>query len=117
MTENDDNSYLYRGMIIGFDGNIPVICSARDVGNVSAGYMAGRHAIPWNLARVFFDRLETKQKGTPSMEGPTSQSAQYLGWIWGMEEISGNPSAIFLRSVKFINGLVTHFPKLVKIFF
>lgn len=47
MTELDDNSYLYRGMIIGFDENIPVICLARDVGNDGAGYV-GRHALPGN---------------------------------------------------------------------
>lgn len=113
MTKDDDNTYLYRGMIIRFDGNIPIIGSARDVGNVGAGYMAGRHAIPWKVARVAFDRLETRQRGSSSIEGPTTQSAQYIGWQWGMEEYSGNPSAIFLRAIKFIDGVGKHWYKLV----
>lgn len=66
------------------------VASARDIGNFSAGYMAGKHGFGWGSSRFAFDALETKQaKGTWNTvlyypfnrvrEGQPTQQAQRAG--------------------------------------
>ena len=50
------SQYHYRGM--SFQGKV---ASARDIGNYSAGYVAGKHGFGWTSSRFAFDALETKQ--------------------------------------------------------
>lgn len=35
------------------------IASARDIGNLGAGYIAGKKGMPWGLARAGFDALQS----------------------------------------------------------
>ena len=74
----------YRGMPLGKNnkGNM-IYSSARDIGNIAAGYVAGVHAVPWKMARKEFDKLESTQKGFSSVEGISSQNAQRVGWEIG----------------------------------
>jgi hypothetical protein len=77
-----------RGMPYGGDG---IYASARDIGNIAAGYVAGVNGIPWVLARSAFDGLQTRQDGKSlfgpwSKEGKTSQNAQKYGWRHGYIE-------------------------------
>tara|TARA_R110002096_G_scaffold433945_2_gene654200 strand:- start:22 stop:165 length:144 start_codon:yes stop_codon:yes gene_type:complete len=37
------------------------VASARDEGNYSAGYIAGKHGFGWTSSRFTFDALQTKQ--------------------------------------------------------
>ncbi len=39
--------------------------------------------VPWEMARKEFDKLESTQKGTRSVEGISSQNAQRVGWNIG----------------------------------
>ncbi len=75
---------FYRGMPLGKNnkGNM-IYSSARDIGNIAAGYVAGVHAVPWKMARKEFDKLESTQKGFSSAEGISSQNAQRVGWEIG----------------------------------
>jgi len=74
----------YRGMPLGKNnkGNM-IYSSARDIGNIAAGYVAGVHAVPWKMVRKEFDKLESTQKGFSSVEGISSQNAQRVGWEIG----------------------------------
>lgn len=56
LTLEQESQYHYRGM--SFEGKI---ASARDIGNYSAGYVAGKHGQGWGASRIAFDALETKQ--------------------------------------------------------
>ncbi|MCT7905269.1 Cell wall-associated polypeptide CWBP200 [Candidatus Ornithobacterium hominis] len=56
LTLEQESQYHYRGM--SFEGKI---ASARDIGNYSAGYVAGKHGQSWGASRIAFDALETKQ--------------------------------------------------------
>ena len=83
---------FYRGMPVGSYNKLPVFASARDVGNIAAGYMAASKGISWRNARYFgFDALQTSQKfgkgetlffypflHTPEARG--SQAGQLLGY-------------------------------------
>ena len=51
-----------------------VIVSARDVGNLVAGYYAGANGFSWTLSRAAFDKYEGKP------EALSTQAAQYYGW-------------------------------------
>ncbi len=49
----------YRGMPIGEENGVPLITSARDIGNIGAGYMAGVNGISFSNAETAFDAYET----------------------------------------------------------
>ena len=90
--KGDDNYYNslyhYRGMIISIDNN-KFIASARDIGNFAAGYIAGKNDLPWAVARLGFDALETWQhiwrqhKYGFFIEGNPTQYAQKTGFDVG----------------------------------
>ena len=87
----------YRGMSIGGK----YIASARDIGNIGAGYIAGVKGIPYFAARFAFDLYQsysdTKEyyKKNPyvdsydvgiiilSKEGIVTTNAERVGWVMG----------------------------------
>ena len=69
---------IYRGMPIGKKTNgQTVYTSARDVGNIAAGYIAGSNGMPWTAARIAFDCYQG------SIEGVSTRNAEYYGWRMG----------------------------------
>ena len=81
----DKEIYYHRGMM--FNG---FIASGRDIGNVAAGFIAAKNSISWQNTRLTFDLLETIQhinnngKLKFMTEGPASQSAQLIGFGYGL---------------------------------
>ena len=76
---------VYRGMRVGTDRKgRTIISSARDIGNIVAGYISGSHGIPWWASRKAFDLLQSIQDKESSTESISSQSAQKLGWEMGI---------------------------------
>lgn len=86
----------YRGMPIG-NG---VIASARDIGNIGAGFMSGVYGIPYILARMAFDAYETYTATIDyyehhpysssdssfirfKTEGASTKNAERIGWQMG----------------------------------
>ena len=65
---------IYRGMPIMSEKNI-TYASARDIGNMAAGYIVAKNGIAWNTARKVFDLYQ----GSP--EGPSTVSAEYYGYF------------------------------------
>ena len=81
---SDDNQNMYRGMPLCRNQNGEIVySSARDIGNIAAGYIAGSNGISWGLTRIAFDYLQSKQDKRLSIEGISSRNAQYLGWCMG----------------------------------
>ncbi|WP_263834048.1 two-partner secretion domain-containing protein [Sulfurospirillum oryzae] len=79
--------YTYRGSQI-YPG---VYASARDFGNIGAGYVAGYGLMPWNLSKFTFERFQAKQNGNIFGDGTEvgqSTSAQFLGWEKGYQAIT-----------------------------
>ena len=107
-----DNGSYYRGMPVQTqkDGT-KVYTSARDVGNIAAGYIAGLYGVPWEMARKQFDALESQQKGYPTVEGISSQNAQRVGWNTGMRDGANNPGVRFFN---WINSIPTGIKLLFK---
>ena len=70
----------YRGMPFGTitDGTT-VYSSARDIGNITIGYICGAKGVPWSVVRIMFDRYQGES------EGISSQNAQRLGWSIGIK--------------------------------
>lgn len=73
----------YRGM--SFSGQV---ASARDIGNYSAGYVAGIHSMSWGASRGAFDALETYQNSGWKLwnwvpEGQPTQRAERAGYNAG----------------------------------
>ena len=68
----------YRGMPIGVNGNgQKIITSARDIGNIAAGYVAGINGMTWEAARVAFDSYQL------GVEGISTRNAERYGWRMG----------------------------------
>jgi hypothetical protein len=82
--------YEYRGMAVnsvpGLNSNdgSTVIASARDIGNIGAGYIAGSNGLNWQQARLGFDALQSVQDKKLSLESPTSQLAEKVGFNLGV---------------------------------
>ncbi len=77
--ELEKSTYKYRGSVLG-NGKV---ASARDIGNIGAGIVAGRAGLTWDQFRTAADALETKQKGFLTREKVNSQLPQALGFIFG----------------------------------
>ncbi|MDE6018841.1 MAG: hypothetical protein K2G85_08530 [Muribaculaceae bacterium] len=58
------NSDHYRGMPFGTkqDGTL-IYTSARDIGNIAAGYIAAINGIPWFYCRIAFDGYQSHKSG------------------------------------------------------
>ena len=76
--DNNDRENHHRGSLyeVKADGT-KVYASARDAGNVSAGYIAGSKGLPWAMAKGGFNGLEILKSG--QTEGPQSTKAQKIG--------------------------------------
>jgi hypothetical protein len=96
----DGGADFYRGMpIMGVKNGKQIFGSARDVGNIAAGMVAGRGGFGWSTSRFFgLDFLETTQKhgtlktfllypffGVYEVEGSSTQYGQRLGYRIGSE--------------------------------
>ena len=84
------DQYRYRGMplsaVRGLGNGVdrPLFGSARDVGNIGAGYIAGRAGLSWNTARGAFDAYESKSLKITTVEGISTQLAERAGWNIGI---------------------------------
>jgi len=94
VAKSDQADYMYRGMPVnsvpglGDNSGVPLIATARDIGNVGAGYVAGSNGLSWNDARMGFDALQSYQDGKPSTEGQTTQLAEKAGYNLGTSEFA-----------------------------
>ena len=78
--------YTYRGMQFQNSNNLEqIFASARDIGNFSAGFVAGRFGVKWGSTRLACDALESWQNGKLSSEGMPTQKAQRLGYNLGIK--------------------------------
>lgn len=79
-----DEEY-YRGMPLYEEswGRPKIYASARDIGNIAAGFVAGREGMDWPIARLGFDGLESLQQSKLASESTSTQYGQKLGWIMG----------------------------------
>ena len=75
--------YSYRGMPFTDENGNKFIASARDIGNYSAGYMAGISGQGWEASRAAFDALESVQMRKFSTEAMVSQAAEKAGFDRG----------------------------------
>ena len=77
-----------RGMPIGKNINGQTIyTSARDVGNIAAGYVTGVHGLTWFETRLAFDGYQSISRKTFEVEGSSSQNAQKYGWNMGRKDM------------------------------
>ena len=86
---------IYRGMPVGENGKGQTIyTSARDIGNIAAGYVAGVNGMSWEASRIAFDSYQG------GMEGKSTRNAERYGWTMGYNNASYNKKMDnLLRSV------------------
>ena len=65
--------------------NLP-FTSARDIGNMAAGYIAGLYGLSWELTRLGFDGYKSIDSKKISVEGLSSQNAQKIGFTEGLKK-------------------------------
>ena len=104
-----EEQYKYRGMPIdGVSGlsngnGLPTIASAKDIGNVGAGYEAGYNGIAWGLARFAFDALQSYQEGKLATEEQTTQLAEKVGYELGGKTLN-EEHPLFKRIIPYYIG-------------
>ena len=99
---------IYRGMPVGVNGKGQTIyTSARDIGNIAAGYVAGVNGMSWEASRIAFDLYQG------GMEGKSTKNAERYGWTMGYNNSGFNQKMDnLLKSVKsIIKSLYNHFSK------
>ena len=84
LDDNQRKPLLYRGMLFqnvdDIDrGSITTFASARDIGNIAAGYVAGSRGFNWMETRIAFDTYQSYKSERLSIEGLPSQLAQKIG--------------------------------------
>ena len=80
---NVRNDY-YRGMPLSKNGEGKTIfASARDVGNIGAGYIAAANGLSWESSRHLFDAYQSISNLNFESEGPSTVSAELIGWQYG----------------------------------
>jgi len=90
VARSDQAAYTYRGGTVdgvaglSGGGGLPTIASARDIGNIGAGFVAGSNGMSWSDARLGFDGLQSKQQGQWATEGQTTQLAERVGYVIGV---------------------------------
>ncbi len=95
---------IYRGMPIG--GNAAgetFYSSARDIGNIAAGYIAAANGMSWSFSRIAFDAYQSYISGWPTLEGKSTQNAEYYGWHAGYNPRNNSITqkfSNFIRSIK-----------------
>ena len=99
---NIDGIDHYRGMQIGTtkDG-VPILASARDVGNIGAGYIAAINGFSWNEARTAFDTYQSQVLGYETKEGMSTMTAEWHGFMMGRRSTS-----LFQRESNFIRSSI-----------
>ena len=69
---------IYRGMPVGVtDKGQVIFSSARDIGNITAGFIAGVNGMPWIPSRLAFDFYQG------GIEGISTRNAEFYGWQLG----------------------------------
>ena len=71
-----------------------------DIGNYSAGYMAGISGQGWEASRAAFDALESVQKRGFSTEAMVSQAAEKAGFDRGHKKILATTGMKFKECYK-----------------
>ena len=91
----------YRGMPIEYtkDGLI-VITSARDIGNIAAGYIAGSNNIPWIVSRIAFDTFQSQVSGHLTTESISTRNAELYGWNIGSNLKRRDKVSNLIKSLK-----------------
>ena len=90
----------YRGMPIGFVNGQRLYSSARDIGNIAAGYIAAVNGLSWRLARAGFDGYQSISNVRLEAEGISTRNAEFYGWVMGCRSTS-----IFNRIHNFGNSV------------
>ena len=79
----------YRGMQIGETGDgLPIYASARDIGNIGAGYIAAVNGLSWKQARKGFDVYQSHKSNRVVKEGISTQKAEVYGFRMGYNNAS-----------------------------
>ena len=101
---------IYRGMPIGVSGNgQTVYTSARDIGNIAAGYVAAVNGLSWEAARLGFDGYQSYTSRKIKFEGISTRNAEYYGWRMGY-----NKTTPFQKVQNFNNSIQSTFNKAIK---
>lgn len=84
---------IYRGMPVGKNADGQTIySSARDVGNMAAGFVAGANGMTWEDSRMAFDAFQSyknvRRGGYPGIEGISTRNAEYYGWRIGASNLT-----------------------------
>ena len=99
-TKADDGNNIYRGMPIGFTASGKTLyTSARDVGNIAAGYIAAINGMTWEASRLAFDGYQSLTSNEMEIEGVSTRNAEYYGWRLGYQQTYNQKFDNFMGSL------------------
>jgi hypothetical protein len=111
----------YRGMpVLGEIDGLPIWASARDIGNIAAGFVAARKGLIWNLARFGFDTYQSYKSKKFTSESSGTKFAQKIGHKIGSDynynenlnlrkkaRLQGEGHLQSIDPIEIFNGIIT----------
>ena len=87
-------------MPIGFTASGKTLyTSARDVGNIAAGYIAAINGMTWEASRLAFDGYQSLTSNEMEIEGVSTRNAEYYGWRLGYQQTYNQKFDNFMGSL------------------
>ena len=92
---------FYRGMPVKTKKGQTFYTSARDIGNIMAGYKAGASGLDWSAVADAFDRYESRSFSIKKHEGFSTRNAEMYGFMLGRATLlnRGKDSSINLATL------------------
>ena len=104
-----DEDFYYRGMPIGKIGNKTIYASARDIGNMMAGYKAAYSGLTWKATRQAFDGYQSRSLKPTVTEGLSTQNAEKYGYMLGRYALPYHGKSPAFNFAKLIYSLAPTF--------
>lgn len=84
-----------------------IYTSARDVGNIAAGYIAAINGLPWKVARLGFDGYQSYTSKALKREGISTKNAEKYGWEigWNKTTFVTKGNNLFNSTKSFIKNM------------
>ena len=98
----------YRGMPIKMENGEILYTSARDIGNMMAGYKAGAYGLNWADVANAFDLYQSINDGKKMKEGFSTRNAEMYGFMIGHHKLANRGKDKILNFMTLIGSLSSH---------
>ena len=98
----------YRGMPMLMPNGITLYMSARDIGNMMAGYKAGASGLKWSDVENAFDMYQSRSIHVIQHEGFSTKNAEKYGYMLGRHSLPKHGRDKIINFAALFSSLFSH---------